>query len=581
MVLFGLLDRRLAREGTELPSTPVSQSKWSAFKSKLSRRRKQSTEEPTTLINPRVSSDATLNEAYHQEPSFFGQTAGPNPEDYISLGSRAESSESSRPVTPSSEASSSLSKYNYMFFAPLRASMIDETGSVEHESPLLESQEDDGADRVVESSLPQAPIVPLDPAASEAPVSSVEGIERSSIPEYEPACALECFIASSPYGGDDISACLRGGSAAKSRRTAFRGEDTPATTKSGQSAKNPLALEDFATHNVTGSTVNDFQPANTGNKSAGDESQASSTAAPVVTCLPQETSSRSLPLSNFSLTGRAHNHRQVVDRTKNSSASSEARPSLTIAPVLPLTSSHRMVVAAPKLTPIRELVSEDDPESLTRYERSLTDSRHDELKFTSALDFVDRKFATAKYNSLTVTGSTKNRGRSIKTEANTSASSEDVASPTAAPIGSTPLLHRQSAQATSFTTFSLNGSARNNRQTMDGNRNESAGSSVADAPITSIPLSRLNPRKVVRGAAPPVWSQVPQHARKIKLRITSRLRQWGNGTSNVLRVRRRTEFGATGGRQAVRNGHSVAQDTKPLTYDPWQGYVPPSESSLQ
>ncbi|KAG8937139.1 hypothetical protein FRC00_007112 [Tulasnella sp. 408] len=239
-----------------------------------------------------------------------------------------------------------------------------------------------------------------------------------------------------------------------------------------------------------------------------------------------------------------------------------------------------MVVAAPKLTPTRELVSEDYPESLSSSSSSRGNDAENNVPFQSQ-DFVGRTFATAKYKSSTVTGSTKNRGRSIKTEANTSASSEDVASPTAAPIGSTPLLHRQSAQATSFTTFSTNGSARNNRQTVDGNRNESAGPSVADAPITSIPLSRLNPRKAVRDATPPVWSQVPQHAHKIKLRITSKLRQWGNGASNVLRVLRRTEFGASGGRQAVRDGHSVAQDTKPLAYDPWQGYVPPSESSLQ
>ncbi|KAG8957051.1 hypothetical protein FRC00_004520 [Tulasnella sp. 408] len=601
MVLFGLLDRRSAREGTEPPSTPVSQSKWSAFKSKLSRRREQSTEEPTTLINPRVSSDvgaiallsrsslllttatyaqATPNEAYHQEPSFFRQTAEPNPEDYISLGSRAESSESSRPVTPSSEASSSLSKYNYMFFAPLRASMIDEAGSVEHESPPLESQEDDGADRVVESSMPQAPIVPLDPAASEAPVSLVEGIEGSSIPAYEPACALECFIASSPYGGDDISVCLRGGSAAKSRRAAFCREDTRATTKSAQLAKYLLASEDVDTRNVTGSIVNDLQPANTPNKSASDEFQPSPTVAPVVTSPSQAASSWASPLSTFSLTGRAHNHRQVVDRTKNSSASGEARPSLTVAPVLPLTSSPGMVIRAPKLTPIRELVSEDYPESLST-SSSLRGNDQETNVPSKNQDLVDRTFATAKYKRSTVTVSSENHGRQIKTEANTSASGEDVASPTAAPIGSTPLLHRQLAQAPSLSTFNRNGSAGNDGQTVDGIRKESAGPSVVDAPITSIPLSRLNPRKVVRDAAPPVWSQLPQHARKIKLRITSKLRQWGNGASNVLRVRRRTGFEAAGGRQAVRNGHSVAQDTSRWTYDPWQGLVPPSESSFQ
>ncbi|KAG8898879.1 hypothetical protein FRC00_002221 [Tulasnella sp. 408] len=238
-----------------------------------------------------------------------------------------------------------------------------------------------------------------------------------------------------------------------------------------------------------------------------------------------------------------------------------------------------MVIRAPKLTPIRELVSEDYPESLST-SSSLRGNDQETNVPSQNQDLVDRTFATAKSKRSIVTVSIETHGRLIKTEANTSASGEDVASPTAAPIGSTPLLHRQFAQAPSFSTFNRNGSAGNDGQTVDGIHNKSAGPSVADAPITSIPLSRLNPRKVVRDAAPPVWSQVPQHARKIKLRITSKLRQWGNGASNVLRVRRPTEFGATGGRQAVGNGHSVAQDTNQWTYDPWQGLVPPSESSL-
>ncbi|KAG9023540.1 hypothetical protein FS837_005724, partial [Tulasnella sp. UAMH 9824] len=474
MVLFGLLDRRSAREGTEPLPTPVPQSKWSSFKSKLSRRRHQPTEDPMTSTNIRVHSDTTPDRLHHEEPDFFHHTASRNAEDNYSLGSRPESSASSRPLTPSSEASSSLSKYNYMFFAPLRASMVDETGSVEHESPLLESQEDDGADRVVESLLPQAPIITLDPAAPEAPVRLVEGIERSSMAEYEPACALECFIAKSLYGGDDISACLRGGSAAQSRRAAFSREDTPVVTKSSQAAKILMASEDVDTRSVTDSTANDLQPANMGsNKSASDESKPSSVVAPVATSLSKETSSLASPM-----------------------------------------------------------ISEDYPESLS----TSSSLRGNDLEkpFTSP-DFVNQNFAAAKHESSRVSGSTKNCGRWIKTEANLSAGGEDGASPTAAPIGSPPLSHRQTEQAPSFSTFSTNGSVGNNCRTVDGNRNESAGPSVADAPVTSIPLSRLKPRKVARDAALPVWSQVPHHAREIKLRITSKLRQWGNGASNVLK----------------------------------------------
>ncbi|KAG9039478.1 hypothetical protein FS837_000983 [Tulasnella sp. UAMH 9824] len=580
MVLFGLLDRRSARESTEPSPTPSVQSKWSSFKSKLSRRRGQPTEEPTALINARVSSYTTPNEAHRHEPGFFRATGSPDMEDNNSLGSRPESSASSCPLTPSSEASSSLSKYNYMFFAPLRASMVDETGYIEHESSLLESQEDDGADRVVESPLPQAPIVTLDPATPEAPVRSVEGIERSQMPEYEPACALECFIAKSLYGGDDISACLRGGSAAQSRRAVFPREDTPVVTKSSQPAKILLASDDVDTHSVTDSTANNLQPANTGSdKNASDESKPTSIVAPVTTPLSQETS-LALPMSTFSPTSRAHNLRQLVDGGKNQSASSEARPLLTVAPRLHPTSSHRMVLVTPKLTPIHELVSEEYPELIST-SSSWRGNDHENNLPSQSQDFVNRTFATAKHKSSRVSGSTKNCGRWIKMEANLSAGGEDGVSPTAAPIGSAPLSYPQTEQAPSFGTFSMSGSVGNNCQTVDGNRNESAGPSVADAPITSIPLSRLKPRKVARDAAPPVWSQVSQRARKIQLRITSKLRQWGNGASNVLRVRGRTEFGATGGRQAIRNGHSVAQDTMQWTFDPWQGLVPPSESSLQ
>ncbi|KIO27304.1 hypothetical protein M407DRAFT_23480 [Tulasnella calospora MUT 4182] len=382
MTLFGLLNRNSSREGTKPSSTPVSKTNWTSFKSKLSRRKEQPTTLSKTFIDARESSETSRNEPHHREPNLLWEIDARHPSvtspppstkqprssaDNQSLGSRAESSGSSRPFTPDSIASSSLSKYNYIFFAPLRASMLGETGSAEHEARPLDSQEDDGAGCEADFSQPDALISPLDHAAPETAVRSVEGIERSPMREYEPACALESFIAMSPYGGDDISTCLRGGTVAKARRiqNAFRSQHTHTATTSCERIKELLAHQSFNTPSATDSSEKDAQPGNTKkNESASGEGKPSLTVAPInLNPLSLEKSTQVLAIRPFKAVGSAGNHCQPVNKHEDESAGSEAGPSRTVAPNFPITSSRKKCIRVPALAPILELISEDYPES--------------------------------------------------------------------------------------------------------------------------------------------------------------------------------------------------------------------------
>ncbi|KAG8909459.1 hypothetical protein FRC00_010071 [Tulasnella sp. 408] len=158
-MLFGLWSRKsLPEESTSSP-TPVSKSKWT-LKVMLARRKDGEVLDTTTPEDTKDSSN--------------GNTSTEN---------EVAKSRHPRPASSDSQASSSLSEFNYMFFAPARPEMLGLAESLEAPAPTANTDEDTFTASPAASSQPLASLHSAVPSIKEphevialADVSETTGI---------------------------------------------------------------------------------------------------------------------------------------------------------------------------------------------------------------------------------------------------------------------------------------------------------------------------------------------------------------------------------------------------------------------
>ncbi|KAG9046195.1 hypothetical protein FS837_004866 [Tulasnella sp. UAMH 9824] len=188
-MLFGLWSRKYLPEESSSSPIPALRSKWS-LKVMLSGRtdgegidattpkdtKEQSNTPPTT---PRFAPFSLLSR-FLPRRSNSGNTSTAN---------EAAKSYRPRPVSTESQASSSLSEFNYMFFAPARPEMLGLTESLEVRAPTANTEEDTSTASPAASSQPLAslhPIVPSSPEPHEV-VALAEVADTNAICTRTPA----------------------------------------------------------------------------------------------------------------------------------------------------------------------------------------------------------------------------------------------------------------------------------------------------------------------------------------------------------------------------------------------------------
>ncbi|KIO26853.1 hypothetical protein M407DRAFT_23911, partial [Tulasnella calospora MUT 4182] len=322
MVIFSFGGRKSSpsHADTKASTTPVSSSKWACLKSRLSGRKNKEVIDTKIVANPRASIKIPPNEPERQNffpriRAFTGSAAPPDLPTaaglYLGkepLRSRTKNSGNYRSLSPDGQVAPSRSEYNYLSLAPSRANMFGAAGPAEHQALPSATEEDESVGYEAESSEHPAPISSSNQTAPKAAVRFVEGIQRGTIREFEPAPALELFIPSSLYEDDYLSACLSRGTEAQSRRSRLRSQQAQPTMLPREPADQFLAPTRHTKLSATGSAENDDRTANT---------------------------------------------------RVNESAVNEAGPSPFAAPIYPTSLSHRKPKKVARLTPILEPVSKD------------------------------------------------------------------------------------------------------------------------------------------------------------------------------------------------------------------------------